>query len=278
MSFSRRHGYELSVKMLQTEGIDGELRNRLWNAVELHFWSQRQVSQYKYKSLSLIPEHYARIFRELWHNFYKLPLDTLPYEVYKAIQEVRHFYFESPWHKVYDFLEFLVSLNFSTDFAETCNIVLKEENSGFRFVSGLVTPITSPEEIESIEFALESTTPYDGVREHLKTALLHITNKESPDYRNSIKESISSIEALSRVLTGNDKATLGDALKTLESDKSLHPALKKAFSALYGYTSDSGGIRHAMLEENKLTLTDAKFFLVACSAFINYSIGIAIGD
>jgi len=42
--------------------------------------------------------------------------------------------------------------------------------------------------------------------------------------------------------------------------------------AIYGYTSDEGGIRHAMLEEKIIDFEDAKFMLVSCSAFINYLI------
>jgi hypothetical protein len=41
-------------------------------------------------------------------------------------------------------------------------------------------------------------------------------------------------------------------------------------SALYGYTSDSSGIRHALQDEPNLDFVDAKFMLVACSAFVNY--------
>ena len=36
------------------------------------------------------------------------------------------------------------------------------------------------------------------------------------------------------------------------------------------YTSDAAGIRHALLEDPNLDAEDAKFMLVACSAFINY--------
>lgn len=51
----------------------------------------------------------------------------------------------------------------------------------------------------------------------------------------------------------------------------MHKALKNAFSNLYGYTSDTGGIRHALSEDNlEVTMEDAKFMLVSCSAFINY--------
>ena len=35
----------------------------------------------------------------------------------------------------------------------------------------------------------------------------------------------------------------------MEKDHSLHPALKSSFSSLYGYTRDSGGIRHSLIEK-----------------------------
>lgn len=108
------------------------------------------------------------------------------------------------------------------------------------------------------------------VRQHLDAALKHLTDRQSPDYRNSIKESISAVEALCALVTGQDKADLSAALKTLEREVQLHGALKSAFNSLYGYTSDSNGIRHALLDEAQLTFDDAKFMLVACSAFVNY--------
>lgn len=50
----------------------------------------------------------------------------------------------------------------------------------------------------------------------------------------------------------------------------LHPTLKNSFLILYGYTSDEGGIRHAMLTEPDLTIADAKYFLLSCTSFTNY--------
>ena len=72
-----------------------------------------------------------------------------------------------------------------------------------------------------------------------------------------------------QIITQNNKATLGDALKLLK-DK-IHPALKSAFEKLYGYTSDANGIRHANgLGEGNLTFEEAKYMLISCSAFVNY--------
>ena len=72
------------------------------------------------------------------------------------------------------------------------------------------------------------------------------------------------------VLTNNPKASLGDALTILEKNGKLHKALKEGFSKIYGYTSDEGGIRHAMLEEPNVDVNDAKFFLLSCTSFVNY--------
>ena len=50
----------------------------------------------------------------------------------------------------------------------------------------------------------------------------------------------------------------------------MHPALKGGLLKLYGYTSDSGGIRHAISDgDNPPTYGEAKFMLVACSGFVN---------
>jgi hypothetical protein len=40
---------------------------------------------------------------------------------------------------------------------------------------------------------------------------------------------------------------------------------------LFGYVTDEGGVRHALIEEAAgVTGDDARFMLVTCSAFANY--------
>jgi hypothetical protein len=99
------------------------------------------------------------------------------------------------------------------------------------------------------------------------------SDRKTPDYRNSIKESISAVEALCVIITGDQSATVGKALAEIEKKYSIHKALRTGLSAIYGYSSDSGGIRHALLEGGTVvTFEEAKFMLVSCSAFINYLI------
>jgi hypothetical protein len=142
--------------------------------------------------------------------------------------------------------------------------------SAWRIVGKRVTRLTSPQEIKAIEAAQLLAGKYEPVATHISTALKHLSDRRSPDYRNSIKEAISAVESICRIITNDPKTTLGDALKKLEkSGVKLHPSLKIAFDKLYGYTSDQGGIRHSLLDQPSIDFEDAKFMLVSCSAFVN---------
>jgi len=132
-----------------------------------------------------------------------------------------------------------------------------------------IAPITDKESIAAIERA-QSAGALRGAEAHLQQALRLLSDRQQPDYRNSIKESICAIEAICRAVSRNSKATLGDALKAMGPKVSLHPALSGAFDKLYGYTSDADGIRHALLDTPTLEQEDALFMLVSCSAFIDY--------
>lgn len=101
-----------------------------------------------------------------------------------------------------------------------------------------------------------------------------LSDRENPDYENSIKESISAVEAMCNEIVGK-KSTLGEALKQLKKENKIHPSLESAFEKLYGYTSDASGIRHAgQMDGKNSTFEEAKFMLVACSGFVNYLKGI----
>lgn len=147
--------------------------------------------------------------------------------------------------------------------ADSMDEVLEKELSAYRFVSRQITEITSKEEIGVIEEALQ--IPIKPVKEHLGRSLELFADRKNPDYRNSIKEAISAVESMCKLIAKDDKATLGQALKEIESvgKVSLHPALKSAFDKLYGYTNDADGIRHTLIDEPSVSSEDAKFMHVS---------------
>jgi len=172
-----------------------------------------------------------------------------------------------------EFVESIRSSFYSGSRAKDFNGVLAAELSAYRFVEGKLAPISSEQDNQTVERAIAQTSDaYSPTSEHLKQAVALLARKPIPDYRNSIKESISAVEAICAVVTGDPKATLGQALKVIDSQAPIHGALRSAFEKLYGYTSDAEGIRHALLEENTLEQEDAIFMLVTCSAFVSYVI------
>ena len=139
-------------------------------------------------------------------------------------------------------------------------------------VKDRVTAITDPIEIKEIEDCLD--IQFQGAKSHIQKALGFLADREHKDYKNCIKESISAVESICEIIVEDTNATLGKALKALKDKKiGIHPALEKAFSSLYGYTSDEGGIRHAEgLFESDVSFEEAKYMLVSCCAFVNYLI------
>jgi hypothetical protein len=132
---------------------------------------------------------------------------------------------------------------------ELFNKVLERGLAGDRFVDGVLTPITSRVEIQSIEEAAATTAlkGFDGAHEHLQAALRLLGKKPDPDYRNSIKESISVVESVARVISPGKGLT--ETLKRLSDEARVHRAMAQGFDKLYGYTSGEDGIRHAILNE-----------------------------
>lgn len=268
--FSHRKGLRPVRTTLQVDSMDEGLWNRLWNALTLFYWR-------KVKGAWLSEnENVNALVQMLWHSYFKKPTDTIEDLWLKTHPVIRAWYFKFEWYEVYDFLEF-VSKNYpdeggsvNENFRQLCNGILEEELSAYRFVGEEIAEITSEEEITEIEEALGTGGRLQPVAEHLTQALSLLSDRKSPDYRNSIKESISAVEALCKLITGKPKAEFADGLREIDKRVKLHPALKNSFNSMYGYTSDADGIRHALLDEPSLNFEDAKLMLVSCSAFINY--------
>lgn len=269
MRFSQRQGLKPVKSAIQIDSMDGPLRNSLWNVLQSIVWDSHQDrGSYGYTKHSNLYD----LFRAYWSDYFKATTDQIPDYTGNAVKVVREYFFKCQWFEVYDFIEFTASYltKSRTRFTDAVNISLEREVSGFRFISEKIVPISSTTELEAVETALQSLGASTGARLHLQRALELLSDRKSPDYRNSIKESISAVEAVVLGITGDPSATLGAALKSISQQAPMHPALNRSLTALYGYTSDSDGIRHALLDESNLDFIDAKFMLVACAAFANY--------
>ncbi len=270
--FSHRKGLRPVKTVAQLDSVDGDLRVALWNALCAFYWNRVKLwsGELSWDSDRNI---YA-LCRSLWAHYFRLPTDTLPRRWREIYGEIRKYFFGCKWHEVYDFIEFVSSVYseevLNAGFQLQCNSVLEREVSAYRFVAGKISQITSEQEIAAVEETIQAPGGLGPPSIHISRALDFLVDRKAPDYRNSIKESISAVEATCKLLTGDPKAELHGALKELGKKIDLHPALEQAFVKMYAYTSDEHGIRHALLEEPDLTFEDAKFMLVSCCGFVNY--------
>jgi len=271
MRFSQRMGLKPIKVDIQKDGMNEELRIGLWNIF------YKFIGGVKSPNDVLIYSDYRDLILAIWSDFLKYPLDKMRFYYSDNIAVIRDWFFNCEWYSVYDFLEFIIDQPSALDraqFIKECNKVLERENSAYRFIGDKIAPIIDQNEISEIEEGLLNAqkNKFEGVYTHLKASLSMLTDRKKPDYRNSIKESISAVESLVKLISSDKKGDLNRAIRKLEEKIYIHPALKEAFIKLYGYTSDEGGIRHAMLESNNISFEDAKYMLVSCSAFINYLI------
>ncbi len=272
MRFSERQGFKQVKSSIQLDSIDQDLRNALWDHFVLYIFKRGFHFHTFGLHTDVNLEQWVRPYlTNLWHNLLKESIDTCPIDDYDRLyRDLRVRILEGRWLDVYDLVDFTSQYFKDDKFDENINQVLERELSGFRLIEHVLCPITDNKQTEAIESALKATSKMSGINKHLQTALEMLSDRKAPDHRNSIKEAISAVEGICQIIAKDPKAELSRALKVVETKMPIHEALKRTFLSMYGYTSDSDEIRHAMLYLSTLHLEDSLYFLVVCSAFISY--------
>lgn len=267
MKFSERYGYLKPSEIIIREQITPEIQNAICTCYDD---LNRKMRYGTYE--------YAHLEEHIWCYFLNKRKDKFWQGGGYMITSTA--FFEdgyNPWFKKLDLIEETIKylsgkweLNkFLTDFIAQINLEFERLNFGYRVVENQIVEITSEHEISTIETAIESNK--DNVKLHLNNALKLFAQRPNADYRNSIKESITAVEALSREITGDKGLNLA---KMESAGIKIPPVLRKSFEIMYGYTNDPAtGIRHALMDDTAEYVPraeEALFMLVSCSAFINY--------
>lgn len=268
MLFSRREGFDERMNIVQLDDIDEPLRNGIWNCL------LKAYDLYEDDLISTIPAERGLLI-DCWENVFKQPTDIIGDIFSKKIKkEFRKQYFNAKWYTVYDLIEYILKVDGKKGrkraLKQCCNAVLERENSGYRIIDSTACPIIAPTEIEEIEKAISNSR--SEISNHITNAINLLSDKQNPDYRNSIKESISAVESVCKLISHDSHASLTRALREIERDGrfEFHPYFKEAIQKLYSWTSDADGIRHALTDTSTVDLAHARFMLVVCSAFVNY--------
>ena len=284
MKFSDRYGYTTPQSVLITECFPKEVENAVCSVFDDlrdildKICDHRVHVEYEDEGLT-----YSKLELTVWRNFLHNRKDSLKFH-YGKCQEVITEYMQSEhaWYEKLNLLEFVLKsmYEYATRhedyYIRTYDKIVKRLNLdfenlcyGYRIVNNEIVPITDQLEIESVQNALELKN--DNVHVHIETALSHYAKRPEPDYRNSIKESISAVECLCREVTG--ESTLGRSINKLKAKGVvLNSQFEAGLQNLYNYTNDKDtGIRHPLMDDAySPTMADAKYMLVVCSAFVNY--------
>lgn len=271
--FSERYGYKKVSDVIIREEITPEIKNAICSCFDqlLDIYS---TARYDYATSEL-----TGLEKHIWTKFFNQRLSNYNYNSFSIPSCIEEPYVQ--WYEVLDLIEFSIKYmhhrdevyghSASTRLIAALNSEFERLNFAYRIVNCEIVEITSEQEIKTIERAIESSPR--NVQTHLNSALEKYAQRPNGDYRNSIKESISAVEAFCREKT--EENTLGKALSALEKENIIIPqSLKSAFSKLYEYTNHADtGIRHALMDDEGTytpTADEALFMLVSCSAFINY--------
>jgi len=272
-TFAERMGLREKRTLIQSAELDEETRTGLWNILVIlrGIFDERSMGIYARPTED-------ELLNSLWTRHFKRPLDELPHPG-RTWEKVKKEILEGQWFDALDVLERTVKVLAHAEeergegdrdaFADAINDRFETYLVGYRFIGNEITPVDSNAEAEAIESALEDAVSVAGARHALERAVELLADRQSPDYPNSVKESISAVEAVTRKVTG--ESTLGAGLKKLQaSGLTIHPALRDGWLKLYGWASDEDGVRHGAIDAASIDQTMAKYILVSCSAFVSY--------
>ncbi|MCY4109835.1 MAG: hypothetical protein OXG11_12515 [Chloroflexi bacterium] len=282
LSFSQEQGYEDLPQPLRLEEISDQARVKLWNLLYQHvsdaFTPENirwQLTGYS-NSWSL----WLRILQTLHVEFLGRPLDE-----FSAVRNSGQLEFASEYRSL-----LLQDLTFNRTL-DLLQMIMRHPECPEAFIEGVaaifedcrlaykvnlrqpvtIVPAVTEQEGAAVVDAMRQLDDarLAGAGSHLREASQRINQG---DWSSSIRESIHAVESVARQLDPEASRTLDPALRSLETEVGLHPALKGAFSRLYGYTSDEDGIRHALLDDaqSRAGMDEALFMLSACAAFCSF--------
>ena len=274
LTFSHSHGYEELPKQLKLEDLPLDARRRIWNVFYV-FLERSKRDDTMIGGRASLGAPWKGVFRNAHASLHNLPLEEWSPNFGDFCRDLRTRIETEPFHKVFDLIQFVLRhpscrplfiAAMKRTFAD-CRVAYTIVVKG----TPTIIPVATREEGEALVDALQ-TLPQSGQNSgaaHLRKSV-ECMNRQ--DWAGSVRESIHAVESVARQLDPDASTKLGPALTALERRKRLHPALKSAFSKLYGYTSNEEGIRHPLLGRSDAPVrqNEAVFMLSACAAFSSY--------
>lgn len=270
LTFSQAQGYEPIPGPLALETISEEARIKLWSL--LYGYVRKSAASLR----SPLGSAWQGILLALHIDFLGRPADEFSPWMDDFVAEYKgRVLRKEPFNWVFDLLESIMRHSecpqpFIDDAAaifEECRLAYLVDKKG---IPVTIIPAATPDEGAAISNALQDVRAagLSGAESHLRESGRLIN---AGDWAGSVRESIHAVVSVARSITPDAQQSLSPALNKMGR---LHPALRGAFSKLYGYTSNEQGIRHELLDkpESPAQQDEAVFMLGACASFVSYTL------
>ncbi len=273
LTFSQREGKIPLPEPMQLKEVSPKFRQLIWHCIGTNsggFINAHEMI-YSYRFDILNEPHDEIVSHDEYENY-----EDISFSDTSVGSFAKDTILNGEYHEILTMIEFFLRHEGCTSIFRNSLEKIFESTKIAYFIKDIdelptITPRITRESGEAVQQAIETIdmSGMAGASTHLRQAAENINANR---YAKSIEDSIHAVESVARTIDPKAK-TLGPALDSLQKSGLLkHPALKEAFSKLYGYTSDEQGIRHALLDKGSpdVDLDEAMFMFGACASFAAY--------
>jgi len=157
-------------------------------------------------------------------------------------------------------------------FAEQVNTLFIDEQLGFEMRKGKIEKVGSGfinAKVREARYLLKDPE-FKGADEHFEKAIKHLNVRPNPDVENCVKDAVSAIESVGRIIVNDEKALLSDIVKGMVGKGTIPKPLDQTIQKLYAYRGDQPGVAHGLVGASEVTVDEAEFVLAMSAAIIIY--------
>ncbi|WP_193227893.1 AbiJ-NTD4 domain-containing protein [Aureimonas psammosilenae] len=260
LGFSERHGYEAPERpIVYREDASGNLREMLVELAEKHGLSPHTIRSILCGLLFVAP-------------------DASNWTPYPNVDgECRILLHDCLWNEVYDAAELFareiydngIGHETALAFQHDINRLFLKDGAGWKMQDGIIIARGSePFNVATVEAqTLLAAKKQATAASEIHEAIRDISRRPHPDRTGAVHHAMGAIECLTRSLSGDPKATLGEIVGTKGKQHGIPAPLDQAVTKLWGYTSEHG--RHVR-EQGEPSFEEAELIVTVSAAICTY--------
>ena len=159
------------------------------------------------------------------------------------------------------------------EFSNDVNTLFKEEQLGFELTKeGKIEKVGSgfiDAKVKEARYLLKEPE-FKGADTQFEKAIKALNVRPNPDVENCVKDAVSAIESVGRIIVSDEKAILPDIIKDMTKRGIIPKPLDQTIQKIYAYRGDQPGVAHGLVGISEVTIDEAEFVLAMSAAMIIY--------